>query len=442
MLKSETEKINENGDSGDTSDKFAKKEKLIINEMLNYNIKKELGVIDIDNNILQCKKVLKTIKSQKRVSANTNTDNAESIVKLQTEYNDLYKERLNIMFNANKFDVDFIKSRYEYYNGVINEYVSIKNEKGEKNYTMYSKQTGFKRDSTEDKKIMSKEEYFNRMIGNHEKSIPEKKTNYNLFVKYENLKKLNAQDLSKYVVANDNEIKSIIDLETDNKLNYIKILIKPSTKVMDVIYTHMKSIIERYNNDLNALFSSIETEKPEPDPQTDTTEVKEKNKTINNFLQLKNIKSTSTNMYKSLVTLSSMYSLLIDVSKEEKNVEINFIDYNYDKQVKGFVEKNTTLKYLNDKYTILQHIGKEFKQYNVDVKLKNLIAYLIMSELYNDISTIIKLTKHVEVPYKKKVTTQDEKTNEKVISYVDVFKSVTIQFTKIHPNVIENIWSK
>jgi hypothetical protein len=141
-----------------------------------------------------------------------------------------------------------------------------------------------------------------------------------------------------------------------------------------------------------------------------------------------------------MVKFSDYYKLIIDKSKDDKNVEVDILDVPDDKVVKQFTETNQTLKFILEKNSINTYLNKEFKDISIDNKTKNFLTYLIVVHFYNDILPLLNISKQHNISYNKKVTTKDEKGAVISSQYVESEKNVGVVLNRLNADVIKNIW--
>tara|TARA_Y100000389_G_C17309748_1_gene437337 strand:- start:321 stop:923 length:603 start_codon:yes stop_codon:yes gene_type:complete len=194
---------------------------------------------------------------------------------------------------------------------------------------------------------------------------------------------------------------------------------------MTVFINRVKDITKMYIDDMTSLLNVDDN----------------KLQNFNIFVKSKSLKSSKTSLYKNMVWFSDYYKLIIDKTKDEKNVEVNILDAPEEKTVKHFVETNQTLKFILEKNSINTYLNKEFKNISIDNKTKNFLTYLIVVHFYNDILPLLNISKVHNVSYKKKVIEKDENGIAQPPQYVDSEKNVGLVFNRLNPNVIENVWN-
>jgi hypothetical protein len=402
----------------------AVKTKTLINDLLSYDSKSVAGGIQLDKNVIECKKIQKTIKAKSKEIEKKTAKHEDvtmfkaDVEKLTVDLINLYSDRLVILIGAKEFNPKIIDTRLKLYSTKIDEYKKEIAEKGENNYNIYKKQESDKIQKTKkDRNIMTRDNYFAKIMGDHEKANIERKLTYNLFKLYEKFK---------------NETKStglksdIIEKETLLKNYHIKQSIKQiNSKQMTVFINRVKDITKMYIDDMTSLLNVDDN----------------KLQNFNIFVKSKSLKSSKTSLYKNMVWFSDYYKLIIDKTKDEKNVEVNILDAPEEKTVKHFVETNQTLKFILEKNSINTYLNKEFKNISIDNKTKNFLTYLIVVHFYNDILPLLNISKVHNVSYKKKVIEKDENGIAQPPQYVDSEKNVGLVFNRLNPNVIENVWN-
>ncbi len=406
------------------------KTKTLIVDILSNNNKNELGGIDLEKNIIECKKLTKIIKlkykdiDKKKKNNEDVTILQQEISRLDLDLSNLYTERLINLFNIKDFTSNIINSHFTSYSKKIDEYKQKLLTFGDTDYNTYYKQEQGKVDKSGGKQrnIMTKSVYDDKFIGNHEKANIEKKLTYDLFKLYEKFKK----DIKSASIK-----REIIEKETSLKNYHIKQKIKQiNTRQLSVFISHIKSITQLYINDIKTLISSLSDS---PDSN--------KLQSFTSFIKSKDLRSSKSNLFKNMIRFSHYYKLIIDKSKDEKNIEIDILDLPDGKDVKNFVETNKTLKFILEKNSINTYLNKEFKDISIDNKTKNFLTYLIIVHFYNDIIPLLNLSKPFMVPYKKKETTKDEKGNIISTQYIDSEKNVSLVLNRLHANVIDNMWN-
>lgn len=406
----------------------AVKTKTLIVDILSNDNRDALGGIQLDKNINDCKKLNKIIKTKTK-EIEKKAKNSEDVTtikhdvdKFELDLSNLYSERLFLLINFKEFNPKIINERLKQYSSKIDEYKKEIAEFGEKNYGVYKKQETDKITKTEKpRNIMTQEDYFAKIIGNHEKANVERKLTHDLFKLYE-------------IFKNDTKStgyrKDIIEKETLLKNHHIKQSIKQvNTRQMSVFINRIKTLTQMYIVDLKQLLNE----------EVDGTKLQLQN--FNIFIKSKALKSSKTDLYKNMIKFSNFYKLIVDKSKDDKHAEINILDMPDDKTVKNFVEKNQTLKFILEKNSINTYLNKEFKDFSIDNKTKNFLTYLIVVHFYNDILPLLNISKQHNVTYKKKETTKDEKGCVISTEYVESEKNVGIVFNRLNANVIENVWN-
>jgi hypothetical protein len=406
------------------------KTKTLIVDILSNDSRDALGGVVLDKNINDCKKLNKTIKTKNK-EIEKKTKNNEDVTtikqdvdKFENDLSSLYSERLLLLINFKDFNQKIIDERFKQYSNKIVEYNKEIADLGEKNYAVYKKQETDKINKTEkNRNIMSQDDYFAKIIGNHEKANVERRLTYELFKLYEKFKK--EKDIKSSGLRKD-----IIEKETLLKIYTIKQNIKQiNTRQMGVFITRIKEITQMYTADLKLLLNE----------EVDGTKLQLQN--FNIFIKSKTLKSSKTELYKNMIRFSNFYKLIFDKSKDEKLTEVNVLDMPDDKTVKNFVEKNQTLKFILEKNSINSHFNKEFKDFSIDNKTKNFLTYLIVIHFYNDILPLLNISKQHNITYRKKETIKDEKGNIVSSGYVDSGKNVGVIFNRLNPYVIQNVWN-
>jgi hypothetical protein len=142
----------------------------------------KLGGINLDKNIIECKKIQKNIKNKtkdlekKTAKSESVTEITTELEKLNIDYLRCYSERLTLLLNVKEFTAKNVDERVKFYTKRIEEYKKQFKNKNKKNYEVYEKQETDKIEkSGKTRNILSKEEYFKKIIGNHEKSNLERK---------------------------------------------------------------------------------------------------------------------------------------------------------------------------------------------------------------------------------------------------------------------------
>tara|TARA_B110000263_G_scaffold214019_1_gene198286 strand:+ start:2551 stop:3777 length:1227 start_codon:yes stop_codon:yes gene_type:complete len=400
----------------------AVKSRALINDIISYDNRNLLGGISLDKNIIECKKIQKNIKNKKKEiekktakNENINDINTE-LDKMIFDYMRSYSERLILLFNVKEFTVKNVEERHKIYTKKIEEYKNEIKTSGEKNFQIYKKQESDKIDkSGKTRNILSKDDYFKKIIGNHEKSNIERKISHDLMNLYNKFK----SDIK----SNDLKIE-IIEKETILKNHEYKQKTKTiNAKQMIVMIDRVKSLSKKYVNDITTLLNDDD-----------------KLQNFNLFVKSKNVKSSKTDLYKNMIRFSSYYNVVFDKSKDDKNVEINILDIPDEKIAKNFIEKNDTLKFIQEKNSITSYFNKEFKGIGIDNKTKNFLTYLIIVHFYTDIQPILSITRPFNIKYVKKIIEKDDKGVVVEIKKVDSEKNVAIIMHKLNPNVISNSW--
>ena len=406
----------------------AVKTKTLIVDILSNDNREALGGVQLDKNINDCKKLNKTIKTKtkeivKKAKNNEDaTTSKQDIDKFEQDLSSLYSDRLSLLINFKDFNAKIINERLKQYSGKVDEYKKEIAESGEKNFGVYKKQETDKITKTgKTRNIMEKEDYFKKVIGDHEKANVERRLTHELFKLYEKFKiDTKSQGLR----------KDIIEKETLLKNYQIKQKIKQvNTRQMSVFINRVKELTQMYIDDLKQLLNE----------EVDGTKLQLQN--FNIFIKSKILRSSKTDLYKNMIRFSNFYKLIVDKSKDDKHAEVDMLDMPEDKTVKNFVEKNQTLKFILEKNSINTYLNKEFKDFSIDNKTKNFLTYLIVVHFYNDILPLLNLSRQHKITYKKKETTKDDKGNITSTQYVESEKNVGIIFGRLNANVIENMWN-
>jgi len=399
------------------------KTKTLINDLLTYNNKLEAGGVQLEKNIIECKKIQKTIKLknkdiESKVSKNEEvTSQKYDVEQLTNDLTNLYSDRLVILIGVKEFNLKTVTDRLKMYSTKIEEYSNELTAVGEQQYNVYKKQETDKIEKTsKERNIMSRDDYYAKFIGNHEKSNIERKLSYELYKLYDSYK----------TNMTSTEIKSnIIEKETMLKMFHIKQNIKQiNMRQMAVLIKRVKELTNIYIDEMKTLLNMDDN----------------KLQNFNIFVKSKNVKSSKTNIYKNMIRFSEYYKLIIDKSKDEKNVEMDFLDIPDDKTVKNFTESNQTLKFILEKNSISSYLNKEFKSISVDNKTKNFLTYLIIVHFYNDILPLLNISRKHNISYKKKTIIQNAN-GESSTQLIDTDKNVGVVFNRLHPNVIANVWN-
>lgn len=416
----------------------AVKTKTLIVDILSNDNKDALGGLNLEKNIIDCKKLNKTIKTKTK-DIEKKSKNGEDVTvvqqdvnKLEQDLSNLYSDRLTLLIGVKDFNTKIITERFKQYNSKIDEYKQKLIEHGENDYNVYKKQETDKiaKSGGKERNIMSKDDYFAKFIGNHEKANIERKLTYDLFKLYEKFKGDNKSTGIR---------KDIIEKETLLKNHQIKQKIKQvNTRQMNVFSDRIRDVTQMYLNDIR-LLSSNNNNATSTDT-TSNTNTGGKLQTFATFMKSKELRSSKTDLYKNMVRFSNYYNLIIDKSKDEKHVEVDLLDVPDGKDVKNFVEKNQTLKFILEKNSINTYLNKEFKDISIDNKTKNFLTYLIVVHFYNDILPLLNLSKQHVIAYKKKETVKDDKGNVTSTKYVESEKNVGVVLNRLNANVIGNMW--
>ena len=142
-----------------------------------------------------------------------------------------------------------------------------------------------------------------------------------------------------------------------------------------------------------------------------------------------------------MIRFSSYYNIIYDKSKDDKNTEVNILDFPEEKVAKNFIEINDQLKFILDKNSIISYFNKEFKGISIDNKTKNFLTYLIIVHFYNDMIPLLNITRIYNVKYDKKIIEKNDKGEIKDIKKVESEKNVAVSINRLNPVVISNLWS-
>lgn len=414
----------------------AVKTKTLIVDILSNDNKDALGGLSLEKNIIECKKLNKTIKTKTKDIEKKSKNNEDvtvvqqDVAKFEQDLSTLYSDRLTLLIGVKDFNTKIITERLKQYSGKIEEYKQKLSEHGENDYNVYKKQESDKvaKSGGKERNIMSKDDYYAKFIGNHEKANVERKLTYELFKLYEKFK----GDSKSPGIRKD-----IIEKETLLRNHQIKQKIKQvNTRQMTVFANRIRDITQMYLSDIRMLSTS------NSDSTTDNGSGGNGGKlqTFATFMKSKELRSSKTDLFKNMVRFSGFYKLIVDKSKDEKHVEVDLLDIPDGKDVKNFVEKNQTLKFILEKNSINTYLNKEFKDISIDNKTKNFLTYLIVVHFYNDLLPLLNLSKQHIITYKKKESVKDEKGIVTSTKYVESDKNVGLILNRLNANVIENVW--
>ena len=166
------------------------KVKALINDLITFDEKNNNGVISIENNVMECKKLQKQLKIKdtnlaKKKEGDTKTQKDE-ILLIKQKLNDVYSERRNILNMENRSDA-FVKSKITVFSTLIKNYTKeAESDETKKNYEYYV--TSQKNNINTKGNTISIEEYRDKIIGKHNKSKKDRKIVYELNDLYSSLK--------------------------------------------------------------------------------------------------------------------------------------------------------------------------------------------------------------------------------------------------------------
>lgn len=402
------------------------KVKALINDLITFDEKNNNGVISIENNVMECKKLQKQLKIKdtnlaKKKEGDTKTQKDE-ILLIKQKLNDVYSERRNILNMENRSDA-FVKSKITLFSTLIKNYTKeAESDETKKNYECYV--TSQKNNNNAKGNTFSIEEYRDKIIGKHNKSKKDRKIVYELNDLYSSLKGSTdtnekwhsiMEAETKYFSFNANK-----NIKKLNK-NYINVFVDNFNKIVDLFIKSINNNIYNYNN------NNISCENNNKSNITD----------FNKFLNLISYNNFNSYVHKKIFNHHDKFTYFINKSKDEKNVEIDCFNAMCKKpDIKGFNEKNEIIKYVIEKNILANHMNKYFKDISIDNKTKKFITYIIVCEFYNKIEPFLKLSKSCIV--EKYMPDKDPET-KKTIKGSKVLKSIEkcILISKIANKVID-----
>jgi hypothetical protein len=446
------------------------KYKNIVIDLFTLNFKKETGFLSVELGKFNEKELKKVVDNkQKDLKKKEQVDVPEKSPKTKktdnTPESDPKKKNLTVIKNdidklLSKLEEskvsnlkDFFKSdiiNYNVINTKVLEYQELYNKNkleleknGDKLYTNFCGKKNGLANINQNKDVISKDLFIKKMLGEDENSPLDKK----LIVEILHLYLQIQQFLTKSTTKKSNNVEKIIKLDEDSserkvleaimekEFDYKNITFKKQIKYInkykEVIFNYITKnatlLIESFKELPLELASSSsasdineETKKPKNTP---------KNLSINKLFAMSSLKDTY------------LSNLLHKYADKYDFIEKGQVSSTYNSNVKGILEKDKLISYLSQKnnfnFVINKLIDTNFKDINInlDNKVKNFLAYLLVCVIYDDFLPILVMTNSQLITYKKKIVNPETK-ESKVIEDTKLTK---VNINKIHPLIIQNI---
>lgn len=391
------------------------KSKAIVSELLAHDTKVSCGTIVLEKLLINNRKVLKNLKKLETPATQQQAQvNETEKAALKATVDNNVMEKLKLVLNVTDLTPVVVEARAKFFREMVDTFKS----KALANYEKYSS-SSIKSNIV---KPLSIDEYVSKAVGVHEKSATDRKLVNSLLQLYNTLQ------------ATPNKkgelLSTIVDKETEYKLMVMRSSLKVVKRsTLGLISDRLLSICAMYIADITSIIGNLPVDDSDNSP---------KSYNLSALFKNKDFKSSKTNLYKNMVRLSDYFKLVVDKSKDEKNCEVHLLDLPDNKDVKSYVECSPLITFVmeNTNTTCL----KEFKQLPVDCKTKNLLNYLSVAHLYEEILPLLKMTKDVKVSYTKKVTTTDDK-GVTTTKEEERTRLVNPVLNKLNSDTICNVWS-